>query len=568
MAQTAYRYPAYLMNQTSDSKALVLFGAPATEIEKWVGVPQRGRLGDGETVGFQREASKPRLRELAEFFHEVNNVVQNPLLCALQEEASVRFTPMSNDSCFGEIEIETGSLHEFNLLELIDRLIDKLETRVPPLKDHPIDTARLEKAIRAASEIHTFTDPSDDSSAGDDNDGSSSSELDEPQNEASEDPTAVLLLEETQLVDFYQELRIRRNILARLNPTEIPESLLGFSKDAMLSYLEPVVLVDGQHRLGGAVKAAHDAANSPEGRAAVREMIEMGTEPDDAVVAITSKYSRKLPVSLLMDPSPSEHVFQFVVVNQKATPIGKALLGTIVSTSLSRDELEPVAQRLRNSGIRLEDSQAIAYLTRAEESPFHNLVQTGVSDSAGLLQWNVLKGLTTIFRELKGGTLFHQKNDYAARWRRRMLPNSKYIPDYIEEGKELEYWSTTDGPWREVFIRFFTLVRDEFGSNDPGTPNYWGNTAGNLFNRVSLTILAADFFQFLDDKDRTLNTAADVNSAFESWLEGVDRQYFARPWKMDGLKKDQKAVRIKWAQTWFEYRKDPERLPRVENYHP
>ena len=61
--------------------------------------------------------------------------------------------------------------------------------------------------------------------------------------------------------------------------------------------------------------------------------------------------SRRLPISLLLDDSPEEHVFQFVVVNQKATPIGRALLGTIVSTSLTAEELDKVAQRLTQAGI-------------------------------------------------------------------------------------------------------------------------------------------------------------------------------------------------------------------------
>lgn len=80
-----------------------------------------------------------------------------------------------------------------------------------------------------------------------------------------------------------------------------------------------------------------------------------------------------------MESLPAEHVFQFVVVNQKATPIGRALLGTIVSTSLSAEELEGVSARLEAAGIPLEDPQAIAFLTRHPDSPFKDLVEKGAS---------------------------------------------------------------------------------------------------------------------------------------------------------------------------------------------
>jgi len=71
--------------------------------------------------------------------------------------------------------------------------------------------------------------------------------------------------------------------------------------------------------------------------------IQKRLESEENIGAITdelvSRNTRLLPVSLLMNPNLEEHVFQFVVVNQKATPVGKALLGTIVATSLTESEL-------------------------------------------------------------------------------------------------------------------------------------------------------------------------------------------------------------------------------------
>jgi hypothetical protein len=327
--------------------------------------------------------------------------------------------------------------------------------------------------------------------------------------------------------------------------------------------------VDGQHRLSGAVTSARHAANTDEGRETLRRAVDDGKDPDQAEEALVASKARNLPVSLLLDASPSEHVFQFVVVNQKATPMGKALLGTIVSTSLSREELDPVAARLRNAGIRLEDSQAVAYLTRADQSPFKGLVQTGMTgDESGHLQWNVLKGLTSIFRELHGGKLYHQTVDYAAKWKRRELLESDLVADGADPKEKFELWSAPDGPWREVFIRFFTLIRNRFADDDPEAHNAWGRTTSNLYNKISLTILAADYFQFLVDRRFTLDSVAEVNDTFDEWLDGVSDQYFARDWRMGSLKKDQAPVQKRWATLWFEYRKDPQRLPRNDTYRP
>lgn len=565
MSRQTYTYDAYSIQQTEDSPRLIMFAAPAPQIEQWVGIPQRGRLDDGETVGFQRQENQTRVKELAGFFDERRNVVQNPLLAALQDEASVTFS-QHGDGPFGKLEIQIEPLSEFPLLDLIQRVITRLETRVPSLKEQTIDDDRRRSLFQRASELHELHEDSETDESQYDEDQVEDVDLDEDAFVGS-----ALLTEETQLVDFHQELVIRAEILERLAGSEMPEDILGFSKDAMIGYLQPVVLVDGQHRLRGAVKSARDATDSDEGRALVRSAMDAGAGPSEAHRKVLLENARSLPVSLLLDASPSEHVFQFVVVNQKATPMSSALLGTIVSTSLSRDELKPVATRLMNAGIQLEDAQAVAYLTRANESPFKALVQTGITgDNTGLLPWSVLNSLTSIFRELKGGKLYHQTNDYAAKWRNRGgFRESQFVAEGTDDLEKYAIWSAPDGPWRSVFIRFYTLVRERFGSNDPGANNYWGDTSSNLYNKISLTILAADFFQFLDERrGANLDTLQDVDDLFSEWLDGVSDQYFAREWRMRGLKKDQSAVQKKWSELWFEYRKDPERMPRVDSFRP
>ena len=153
-----------------------------------------------------------------------------------------------------------------------------------------------------------------------------------------------------------------------------------------------------------------------------------------------------MPVSLVLDDDPAEHVFQFVVVNQKATPINNALLGTIVSTTLSNSELERVSHRLKSADIPLDDSKAVSFATRNDDSPFKNLVQTGIQgEDSGKLPWTVMKSLVSIFKDLKGAKFYSDsiKTDYADLWKRRFLIKSELITgDTLEE--KLEFWMGED----------------------------------------------------------------------------------------------------------------------------
>jgi len=332
-----------------------------------------------------------------------------------------------------------------------------------------------------------------------------------------------------------------------------------------------VVLVDGQHRLAGALKAAEKELDEPSAQEVIEREISAGMSSQEVSSRLLLERSRCLPVSLLMTTSPEEQVFQFIIVNQKATPIGKSLLGTIVSTSLANEELDRVAGRLQSAGIRLEESQAITLLSRLQESPFRNLVERGLTgDAKDLLQWSVFGGLIAIFRDLKGGTLFGQKNDYADRWRKKYLDSSPIAADFQEHGYEsaFHYWRSLDGPWRSVFIQFWTKIRDTFGdTSDPDRPNYWGRSRdSNLFNKISLTILAADFFQYLVDTKSELKAADDVPGLVDDWLEDVNPDYFNKDWNLGGVKKDSVGIRNQWAALWTEYRKSPTSLPNKRNF--
>ena len=89
-------YRAVRIRQTDAGGWLILFAAPATEIDDWAGIPQKKEIGGTqETTGFQREEDKKRIKELVDFYSNDSNVIQNPLLCATRQtnQGVIQFEP-------------------------------------------------------------------------------------------------------------------------------------------------------------------------------------------------------------------------------------------------------------------------------------------------------------------------------------------------------------------------------------------------------------------------------------------------------------------------------------------
>lgn len=570
-----FRYSAIVSEQVAGGKRLVAFSAPATEIEQWGGIPQKKRFDDGEeTAGFQREHNNKRIDDIAVFLSDPNNTLQNPLLCSerLAKDAKVEFVPMSGHESLGEMVISIPDYSSLTMLEVFERVQEYLEERVPPLKGKQAPEAIVAKLQLRARQAGLLDDDQQDDVGDDTGNGGDDASTTED-NEG--DGSTSALFEESHIAEFWEEVAARCAVLRKLGPSFTQDSFLGFSREAMESYIRPVVVMDGQHRLRGALVAARKTLDTQAAMAESERRISSGETPEAVTSDLTFKASRRLPISLLLDPNPAEHVFQFVVVNQKATPIGRALLGTIVSTSLSEEELEKVTDRLQKAGIPLDESRAASYVARNKTSPFAGLVDLGMSggNQNELLPWPVMVSLVQIFRDLAGATPYHQKNDYAAMWRSRTLGHSPIVAGYQEAGFDtaFEYWRSIDGPWRGVFIEFWTAVRDYFGSTkDKNDHNFWGNPRrSNLFNKPTLHILAADFFRHISMKETAIDNDAKVKEVVGDWLTEVDKDYFNRDWMLDraGVKKDSPGIRFTWSKQWDEYRTGPkDRLPNVKNF--
>lgn len=468
------------------------------------------------------------------------------------------FRPMPDGQQVGTVRIELDDFDTMSLEQLLHAARSYLESRVSTLasRTNPTDlVVELEAQVNAGSiTTDDIGEETDDS-----NDGEEA-----PVGEPAEDA----LFDESQITNFWDHLRAREEIAKKLG-AETPDDLVGFSREMLISYLRPIILVDGQHRLRGAILAAEDQANvSTKGE----DLVASGTPPAMAVTTVSSELARHLPVSLLMDDSPAEHVFQYVLVNQKATPVPKALLGTIISTSLAEDELSTIAARLEDAKIPLEGARIISILSRSDDSPFADLVAKGFgTDDASKLQWNVLGSLSDIFRYLKGARFYHESTDHAAIWRSHHLASSTVVADWQAKDFEspLDYWQDLNGPWIQLFKAFWTRVREKLGSEDRNAHNFWGDPRNsNIFNKPMLHILTADFFSFLREQKTKIGSKDEIPGLVDDWLEYASNQYFARDWKLDGagVKKDSVGTRRQWSRLWANYRQRGGPPPKIDEF--
>ncbi len=575
MPTLTYEFNALRVRQGEDAPYLMLLSVSAAQLAGFAGIPQKRRVVEGETIGFQRDVDPSRIEKISKFYSNPTNVIHNPLLCAIRSTkgGSVNFVignPAEEDcnAAAGRLIVELPDYSGMSLLELFKLAREALEARVPDLVnlDEPSTLVAKLAVELPPSEIGSEQDETDEEPR--DEDGDTVVDVDAVGSAGTAGEDA--LFEESHVVEFWRALRAREMLLTKLGDGYAAEGFLGFTREALEAYLRPVVLVDGQHRLLGALRAARTEIDSQVDLAAIAKEIKAGVEPEVLNQRLLLERARRLPVSLLMDDRPAEHVFQFVVVNQTATPIRQALLATIISTSLTDEELLPVTERLENAGIELRKSRSMTFLARNPASPFAGLVARGLSDEgANLLPWTVLSQLAVMFRDLRGARYYHdRRSDYADVWKRRHLVDSAIVSDNNEGSDALTVWRANDGAWRDVFIAFWSAVRDTLANTtDTEAYNYWGSSrSSNLFNKPSLTILATDFFSFLVLTRKPIDSVEDVEKLVSDWLLGVDKKYFARDWKLSGVKKDVAGTRKQWSKIWQNYRIDPKGLPPVKLY--
>jgi len=265
----------------------------------------------------------------------------------------------------------------------------------------------------------------------------------------------------------------------------ISPEMLASIKEYVTGVSLPGLIIDGQHRVFGA-KNVND-------------------------------FSVKLPIILMPGFSHQEQVFHFYVLNNKAKPLTKTDLRSIVSTSLSKGEIGALYDRFKQVGVTAEQTEWTYRMNNEQESPFCRLIDFKLEGSTGVIPENVAYQVVSKFVNL----------------------NKKYklLTNDVAE------WNSKD-PYGYRVNLFFTLwnaVKEKY-------PNAWQQAAtgvnSQILQKVSLLMLQEYILDTLNgEMPKRLGTggkspfcdANDLKTEIGFMLAFLKEDFFLQTWKLKGL---------------------------------
>lgn len=263
----------------------------------------------------------------------------------------------------------------------------------------------------------------------------------------------------------------------------------GF-RDAVREYVigvsKPGLIIDGQHRVYGAKNV--------------------------------SEFDIYLPVVLLPGLDYKEQVFHFYVLNNKAKPLTKTELRTIVSTSLGKQEISDLYDRFKQVGVLAEQTEWTFRMNDDNSSPFKGLVNFGLPGSKGVIPENVAYQIISKF----------------------FNPNKKHKLLY----KDVSGWNNDPGKWdyrKELFYAMWRAVKQKYPAAwDQAVSGAWKQ----MLQKVSLLVLQEYLFDTLNTempkriakKDPSpFSDSAMVEEEVGFALEFLKEEFFLKEWKLKGL---------------------------------
>jgi hypothetical protein len=278
------------------------------------------------------------------------------------------------------------------------------------------------------------------------------------------------------------------NILEQAGPEleNLDENLRQVVKDYLIGISRPGLILDGQHRVFGAKNV--------------------------------SQFPVNLPIVLLPGLTFSEQVFHFYVLNNKAKPLNKTELRTIIATSLSNKEIDSLYDRFKQVGVTAEETEWTYKMNSESDSPFKGLIDFGLDGSKNSpISENVAFQVAIKF----------------------MRPNKKYRLIY----KDVPDWDQgNDYSFRlKLFFALWRGVKNTY-------PNAWAKAASGsskqILQKVSLINLQEYLFDvFAKDMPRRMKKnepspfvdAATLEEEVTLQLTYLHEDFFLKEWKIKGL---------------------------------
>jgi len=561
----SYKYPAirYWQLPGSEHKSIICFAAPCDEILDWAGIPRKSEAIVEDTSsektlelhGYQREKDDKRIDKLVDFYQSPENVIPTSVLLAARFSEQVRFESAEEVADFGGVKVEYGILRinrsitgDEPLGNLYKLLADLLVARHSSLSEEKISdelVAEFKERIITESNEKRAKEYNLDELETD-------SEMEVVDVEESDSEAINPYNPDSHIVDFYREIRLRERLCEEIKVLNDSNEVLGFNRQMVLDYLAPATVVDGQHRLLGATESlVHEADQFLESNEA-KEELQNGKTASEIMEEFKRKNRRVFSATLLTDSNWSEHVFQFVVVNQKAKPISKSLLSSIIGTSLSSDEIDSIQSRLEKAGIEIDDYRVMARLIEDSSSPFKDLVKKGYYAEKKVeklkLDWSVLNSLARDFRELKGLQPFDKREKPGeiisySEWKREYLLSSLLIKERQQSTGLADFnaWAdAVEGIWIDVFLLFWKVTRNKLSDDNNDMAAWKDPNSSNLFNGATLRALLSDFGDFLYEKELSPESIDDFEGSIDEYMKKMKPEFFGRPWVLTGKRIDRK----------------------------
>ena len=273
---------------------------------------------------------------------------------------------------------------------------------------------------------------------------------------------------------------------------EKPEELTDPQKEAIIQYATsvslPGLIIDGQHRVFGA-----------------KEVVEFSVE---------------FPVVFIPGLDFSEQVFHFYVLNNKAKPLNRTHLRRIISTSLSKGEINDLYTRLRDAGIEAKSAEWTHRMNNDADSPFKGLIDMGLQGSAGAISENVAYQLVSKF----------------------MLLHKRYrlLTENVAE------WDTESNDYRlRAFYAVWQTIKDCYPTawRQAENPNA-KNEDRQLFFKVSLIVLQqfvldtlhSDMPKRRSKGDKSpLSDLDELKAEVGYTLPFLREEFFLKQWMLTGL---------------------------------
>ena len=288
---------------------------------------------------------------------------------------------------------------------------------------------------------------------------------------------------DSYMAELTKHLRTYRDDRDTLKPDQI-NAIEHFVKGAS----KPGLILDGQHRVFGA-KEIQD-------------------------------FDFTFPVVLLPGLPYAEQVFHFYVLNNKAKPLSRTHLRRIISTTLSKREINDLYDRLKNAGVEARSAEWTHRMNNDQGSPFRGLIDMGLHSATGVIPENVAYQLVSKFMLLK--TRF---------------------PLLV---KNVDNWKLNENDGRlELFFALWQAIKEKYPiAWESASRKNSATQSRQLFYKVSLLCLQEFVLRRLNQempKRNRKNEASPLADPEELRLEVgyqlafLDETFFTKQWKATGL---------------------------------